>query len=395
VITRGPQPVLNGRSIATVSVAVGTSRFADFPSRRARWVASGVAAALVAVGLVRRLPDGSPAMAIAAAVIAVAACVELFRSGPRTLLPSAALATGGVAVVGHAMSSNIVWFTVCLISAWCVLLGRRRAGLIYWAITMTLFAAEWTWAQTDPGWGAWIAGTTLAALGAFLIRHEVALVSQLREAQAGLAQRAMAEERTRISRELHDVIAHTLTVSLLHVTSARLAVEYDPADAARSLSEAERLGRESLAEVRTAVGLLRQDGAIDAAPLPGADRLPSLVEQARLAGADVDLRTSGDLAASPATVGLTLYRILQESLTNAIKHAPGAAIRVDVCIDATRCTLTIDSAGTPGSGTGIGLLSMRERAESVGGTFQAGPGGRGWLVRTALPITARAQVPSS
>src|SRR4029077_12178919 len=123
-----------------------------------------------------------------------------------------------------------------------------------------LFAGEWLWVTSDPGWGAWMAGTTLTVLAGLLIRHEIDLVFQLREAQAGLAERARSEERNRIARELHDVIAHTLTVSLLHVTSARLAVEHDLDDAARSLAEAERLGRASLDEVRMAVGMLHQDG---------------------------------------------------------------------------------------------------------------------------------------
>lgn len=373
------------RSITAVSDPVGTSRFANFPNRGARWIVSGVAVVLVIVGLVQRLPTGSPVVVAIAAAAAVIACLELFRSSPRTILPSAALATAGVAVLGHAMSSNIVWFAVCLISAWCVLVAPQRIGVAYWTVAICLFTGEWVWAQPDPGWGAWIGGTTLAAFGAFLIRHEVALVNQLREAQAGLAQRAVAEERNRISRELHDVIAHTLTVSLLHVTSARLAVEHDPADAARYLAEAERLGRESLAEVRSAVGLLRQDGD-KSEPMPGADRLVGLVEQARFAGAAIDLRITGDPAGPPATVGLALYRILQESLTNAMKHAAATAIAVDICIAPTGCTLIVDSAGAPGRGSGVGLMSMRERAESVGGTFEAGPDGRGWRVHATIPI---------
>jgi signal transduction histidine kinase len=376
-----------GRSIASVNAPAGTSRFADFPTRGARWIAFGVVLLLTAFGLARKLQDASPALAVPAAAVVIAACALMFRSRPHLLLPTAALATTAVAILGHATSSNIGWFTVCLISAWCVLAGRLLEGLVYWAAVMLLFAGEWAFAQSDPGWGAWIGGTTLAALGAYLIRHEVELMAQLREAQAGLAERAMAQERNRIARELHDVIAHTLTVSLLHVTSARLAVEHDPADAARSLAEAERLGRESLAEVRSAVGLLRQDGdGAGTAPLPGADRLPALVEQSRLAGADIDFRTSGDTARIPSTVGLALYRILQESLTNAIKHAPGSPVAVDLTVESTSCRLTVDSAGTPRTGEGLGLMGMRERAESLGGTFAAEPGGHGWLVQASLPV---------
>ena len=154
---------------------------------------------------------------------------------------------------------------MCLIAGWCVLTGSRREGLIYWAAAMILFAAEWLWVRPDPGWGAWLAGVTLTGGLSLLVRHDRDLVGQLRQAQAGLAEQARTQERNRIARELHDVIGHTLTVSLLHVQSARLAVEHDPADAARALAEAERLGRECLAEVRTTVGMLRRDAARKAA----------------------------------------------------------------------------------------------------------------------------------
>ncbi len=109
-------------------------------------------------------------------------------------------------------------------------------------------------------------------LVATLLRHQVDLVDQLRAAQAGLAERSRAEERNRIAREVHDVIAHSLTVSLLHLSSARLAVEYEPAEAAQALAEAERLCRQSLAEVRNTVGLLRQDTGPDDGTGPWARR---------------------------------------------------------------------------------------------------------------------------
>src|SRR5207249_10608931 len=174
---------------------------------------------------------------------------------------------------------------VCLIATWCVLIGSRLEGLVYWAGAMILFAVEWLAVKPDPGWAAWLASVTLTALFGLLIRHERDLLRQLRQAQAGLAEQARTQERNRIARELHDVIGHTLTVSLLHVQSARLAVEHDPADAARALAEAERLGQESLAEVRLAVGMLhRNDDPGRTAPLPGADDLPALVERFRSAG---------------------------------------------------------------------------------------------------------------
>ena len=364
----------------------GPARSAGLPPEWARW--SGLAAftALVAVGLSRMNPS-LPAAAVAALVAGGAGVLLALRRRP--LLVYAAVATGGIAVLGHGLPSNVGWFAVCLLGAWCVLTGSRRDGLVYWAAAMALFAAEWLWVKPDPGWGAWMSGTTLSVLAGLLIRHEIDLVWQLRAAQAGLAERARAEERNRIARELHDVIAHTLTVLLLHITSARLAAEHDLADAARALAEAERLGRESLAGVRMAVGLLHQDGDTGpTAPLPGVGDLPALVERFQSAGTDLTLAIDGDTGRLPATTGLAVYRILQEALTNAVKHAPGSPTAVRLAVDASKVRLAVDSAAQPGTGTGVGLVSMRQRAELLGGSCQAGPGGRGWLVQAALPLDA-------
>ena len=241
--------------------------------------------------------------------------------------------------------------------------------------------------------GCLAGGVTFTVFAALLVRHQFDLVNQLREAQAGLAERSRAEERNRIARELHDVIAHSLTVSLLHVTSARLAVEYEPAEAAKSLAEAERLCRQSLAEVRSTVGLLRHDADTTDGPrpVPGIDRVPELVGQFRVAGAGVSLQVDGDTGNLPATVGSAVYRILQESLTNAAKHAPGSVVEVRLAVRPRSVKLQVDSAGLPGQGSGMGLLSMRERAEALGGRCTARPAGDGWTVRAELPLSTSAQ----
>ena len=378
------------RSMSAELEPAGSAESAEYLAGRARWAAIVVFAAVTAAGVIRLNP--SAAAAAAGGVVAVGAA-SLLLLGWRPVLLYAALATAGIAVLGNGMSSNIGWFTVCLLAGWCVLAGTRREGLAYWAGAMLLFASEWLWGgHPDPGWGAWLAGTTLTVAFSLLIRHDRDLLRRLRLAQAGLAEQARAQERNRIARELHDVIGHTLTVSLLHVQGARLAVEHDPADAGHALAEAERLGRECLAEVRTAVGMLREDDAADrSAPLPGAAGLPALVEQFRSAGADVTLTVEGDLAGLPATTGLAVYRIAQEALTNAAKHAPGAPAEVRLRVGASEVTLAADSRTVPGKGAGagpgLGVISMRERAESVGGSCEAGPGGRGWLVRATLPLT--------
>ena len=392
-VPRYGRPATGGRKIRTMSgdqKPAGPAGLTESLAGRARWAAIVVFAAVTAAGATWLNPTAP--VAVAGAIVAVGAAIPLVL-GWRPVLIYVTAATAGIAMLGHGMSSNIGWFGVCLLTGWCVLAGSRREALAYWAGTMLLFAAEWLWVQPDPGWGAWLAGVTLTAAFSVLIRRDRDLLRQLRQAQAGLAERARAQERNRIARELHDVIGHTLTVSLLHVQSARLAVEHDPADAARALAEAERLGRECLAEVRTTVGMLREDGAADrTAPLPGAGGLPALVEQFRSAGADVTLAVEGDVAGLPATTGLAVYRIAQEALTNAAKHAPGAPTEVRLTVSPGEATLTADTRAGPArgpgadAGPGLGMVSMRERAESVGGNCEAGRGGRGWLVRARLPL---------
>jgi signal transduction histidine kinase len=339
-----------------------------------------------AIGVALEL--GHPARAAAGAIVGLLAAVPLFLARPRFLLGYAALATVGVVVLGDGQSFDVVWFALLVLSAWCILFAGMRAGLFYGAAVVLVLGVEWLLdAQHNVGWAPWIAAVIVVVLLAALVRHQFVLVEQLRAAQAGLAERSRAEERGRIARELHDVLAHSLTVSLLHITSARLAVEHDPADASRALVEAERLGRQSLTEVRATMGLLRSgpgDGIL--APVPGAAQLPQLVQQVRDAGADVSMVIEGDVATLPATTGSTIYRIVQEALTNATRHAPSCPVSVRVVARRGRADVDIDSAGPPTEGTGLGLTSMRERAEAVGGTCSAGPGGRGWVVHASLPL---------
>jgi signal transduction histidine kinase len=381
------RPAPGGRRIRDMSDQ-DRARSAGYLAGPAKWIALATFAAITGAGVVRLQP--SVPAAVTAAVVAVGAAALLVLRW-RPLLLYAAIATAGIAVLANGQSSNVGWIAVCLLAAWCGLVGTRLESLTYWAGAMIMFAVEWLWIELDFGWGAWLAGVTLTVGFSLMVRHEQDLLRQLRQAQAGLAEQARTQERNRIARELHDVIGHTLVVSLLHVQSARLAVEHDPADAARALAEAERLGQECLAEVRSTVGMLRADDVPDGegggaiAPLPGIDGLPALVKRFRSAGADVTLTVEGDTGRLPATTGLAVYRIAQEALTNAVKHAPDGPTALRLTVDAKTVTLTADSMAEPGAGTGLGLVGMRERAESLGGRCQAGPGGRGWLVHATLP----------
>jgi len=217
-------------------------------------------------------------------------------------------------------------------------------------------------------------------------------MDELTRAQAALVERSRAEERNRIAHELHDIIAHSLTVSLLHISGARLALEDDPAEAGRALAEAERLGRQSLAEVRATMGLGQPDKPSGIPPpAPGFDDISRLVAQVNHAGVDARVSLDPNLPPLPSTIGTTAYRIVQEALTNAAKHAPGATVSVNAAARDGHLDVAVDSSGAPGHGSGIGLGSMRERAAAVGGTCTAGPGGSGWLVHASLPLVSEAE----
>jgi signal transduction histidine kinase len=387
-----------GRKIGAVFAVSPQARL----SRSAGWIGLATFAAPLLAGLVTQV-SAHPARAAAGAVIALTLAVPLFLIPTRLTLPLAAAATVGVALIGTGDSRDVAWISLVVLTVWCSLAGGLAAGIVYWAAGLLLFGAEYLWVKTDPGWAPWTAGITVSLFAAGLIQRQMTLVEQLRAAQAGLAERSRAEERNRIARELHDVIAHSLTVSLLHVTSARLAVEHDPDDAARALAEAERLGRQSLAEVRATIGLLRppaSDGTSTdgtstdgiAPPVPGLDQVSRLVAQLRETGAVIGLSIDGDIAGLPATTGSAVYRIVQEALTNATRHAPGQPVTVRVAVTGGQIDVAVDSGGPPGPPArhGLGLISMRERAEMHGGTCTAGPGGTGWLVHATLPVAVPA-----
>jgi signal transduction histidine kinase len=354
--------------------------------RSAGWAVFGVLAVFVGVGVGRRVAD-EPLLATCGALVALGFGAAAVLGRQRFILLTAAAASAGIAVLGHGTASTVAWFGLPVFAAWCALSASLIVTAVYWAGAMLLLGAEAAFVSADPGWAAWVGGTCFSVVGCTFARRQRDLAGQLRAAQAGLAERAQAEERNRIARELHDVIAHSLTVSLLHVTSARLALDEDHDAAVRALDEAERLGRQSLDEVRHAVGLLHRQGESDPhVPLPGSLDLPALIDGFRRAGAPVASTIDGNLDEVPNTIGLAAYRIVQESLTNAVKHAPGAASTVAVSVRPDAVRLSVDSAAPPRRGTGLGLGGMRERAESVGGRCTAGPGGSGWLVSAVLPL---------
>lgn len=234
----------------------------------------------------------------------------------------------------------------------------------------------------------------MAAMGwlvGMLTRIQAGLLVQQQELQTDLARAAAADERRRIAREVHDVIAHSLSITLLHVTGARRALQQDRDvdDAIEALTDAERLGRQAMADIRRTVGLL-DDGRTGSAPEPGIADIPTLVADYRQAGVDTELRTEGPLETVSATVGLALYRIAQESLANIAKHAPESKAGVELVISPSAALLSVvndtPAPAAPAPGDGRGIAGMRQRVELLGGAVDAGPCRRGWSVRAEIPL---------
>jgi signal transduction histidine kinase len=239
----------------------------------------------------------------------------------------------------------------------------------------------------------WIIGIVFSWFGGFLIQNLERQTHELRDAQTGLEEKAASEERSRIAREVHDVIAHSMSVTMLHITAARMALERGNSPTAlESLREAETQGRNSLKDIRQTVGLLGAQSTAGAAPMPTATDLSTLVRDFSNAGLDVTLHVNGDANGIPPAAGLNLYRIAQESLTNASKYAPGATTQVELDISETEIHLTVRNGAGNGiqpdqSGGGLGIAGMTERAHMLGGSLEAGPHAAdgGWRVEVAAP----------
>jgi signal transduction histidine kinase len=218
--------------------------------------------------------------------------------------------------------------------------------------------------------------------------------ADLEHTRALETEHAVAAERTRISRELHDVVAHSISVMVVQAGAARRVIDQDPGRAAEAMAQVERTGRDALTEMRRLLGVLRSDDE-DALRAPQ----PSLARLADLVSSDPELRVQltieGPPQELPATVDTSAYRIVQEALTNIRKHAGRTGAEVVVQYAPGELCLTVADRGRGAStflaerADGHGLLGMRERAALVGGELQAGPRpGGGWQVRARLPFEA-------
>ncbi len=245
-------------------------------------------------------------------------------------------------------------------------------------------------------WGGLVGGPVymvailLGLSGGLMVRWYTRVLDAERVNRDASRDKALLAERQRIAREVHDVVGHSLSITLLHLTGARRALQQDRDvdEAIEALTEAEQVGRAAMADIRRTVGLLA-DTPSGSTPLPGVEDIATLVERTRVAGLAVRYTQEGDLGRVGASDGLGLYRIVQESLVNVVKHAPGATAEVRLNAGRSGAKLivsnTLPATVRRSSEDGSGLAGMAVRAAQLGADLSAGPSGKQWVVEVTVP----------
>jgi signal transduction histidine kinase len=306
------------------------------------------------------------------------------------------------AALGAESENAASFFPAILIATFSVALYARRlelavlGGLI--ALTGILSAVVLGFGRddgttTDPGNMTIISFFVIAAwTSGFLLRRRAEHARRVEAESGELARAAVSHERSRIARELHDIVAHSISVISVQTGAAEQYVERDPAKVREHLEAVRRSAHDALTEMRRLTGVLRDEEA-SYAPQPGLERVPDLVEEARASGLDVELVQEGERREMPPGVDLAAYRIVQEALTNARKHAGKVAATVRVRYSPEEVEVEVQNAvgsgGPGGGGGGHGLVGMRERVRVYGGTLETGPDGNGhFKVHAQLPLGA-------
>jgi signal transduction histidine kinase len=348
------------------------------------------------------VPLDSP-LSLGRTLVAVAVVVPLLLAARRPLLGWGA---GWLALLLTPLVPGPWWGgwpwgpaqVIVLLMLFCAA-GLRYRRPVLWSMWALSLIPWWLWLATDlanlrgpaAATVAFTLGTiALDSIGARL-RTQRALVTQTERTELEHAQRAALEERTRIARELHDVVAHHMSLVAVRAETAPFRLGGLPEPAAAEFSALAGAAREALADMRQLLGVLRQDQPAERAPQPRLADLPVLVDAARRAGACVELSLPPALEQVPPGVAVCAYRIVQESLSNAGQHAPGAPVTVSVGRQAGTLVLRVasgparpgDPAAAPGR-PGHGLTGMLERVALLGGTLSVGPAPDGCFVVSAV-----------
>lgn len=342
-----------GASVLALLVATAVSRADRAPL---------VLAALVLVSFVLRpiVPDGGEGAAYGIAAVLAAYICSLELEGRRrraagAILCAAIALYAGLSDDGNADGDTLIFFVLLLGAPWAagrvVRLSRQRQSLL---------------------------------------EDRTRLLEVQRDERA---RAAVAEERQRIARELHDVVAHAISIVILQSRGGRRSLATDPAEAEDAFDTIERTSTQALGEMRRLIGLLRSEDDAPFSPQPSLERIEALAEELRGSGLPVEVSVDGDPVALPPGVDLSAYRIVQEALTNALKHAGPTQVHVHIAYedDAVVVEVVDDGAQEPpaasfAAGSGSGLVGIRERVALVGGELEAGRRvGGGYVVSARLP----------
>lgn len=341
----------------------------------------------------------------ARALLLMGALLLLWR-WQRPVLVAFGTAATAMVYLGAGYPYGPVFLTVAIGCFSAIVAGHRKAA---WTAMGALWVghvlvAHWLYRWLPPGgddaanWGPEIVvvtwGVAIVALSE-LARTRREQWARERAERAQAARRRADEERLRIARELHDVLAHSISVINVQAGVGLALLDSDPEQARTALTTIKAASKEALGEVRQVLDTLRTPGDAPRTPAPGLDRLPELVEQA--AGAGLTVEIGGEAPDLPPGTDLAAFRIVQEALTNVVRHSGSRHARVDLDHDGRALRLRIDddgpATGTDAGGGGNGLVGMRERAAALGGTIEAGPrADGGFRVLAVLPVRASREV---
>nr|WSW68512.1 sensor histidine kinase [Streptomyces sp. NBC_00995] len=358
-------------------------------------------------------------VAIVPVVIGLCVVVALRRRAPEKMLLLAIAM--GVAQLVFGVRPTVANFAMLVITFTVATVGERWASRLALACSLcaaTLSQLRWperedmprSWVEsvflvvvmTVPFVLAWVLGDSMRTRRAYFdqLEERAARLEREREAQSKVA---VAAERARIARELHDVVAHNVSVMVVQADGAAYVMDTAPDQARQALETISGTGRQALAEMRRLLGVLRTGDAPETGeyvPQPDVEQIEDLIEQVRAAGLAVDFRIEGTARPLPSGVELTAYRIVQEALTNTRKHGgpdAGASVRLVYFDDGLGLLVEDDGRGAAhelyedggADGAGHGMIGMRERVGMVGGTLDAGPRpGGGFRISALLPLKA-------
>lgn len=357
-------------------------------------VCSVTVGGLIAIAAVAQRIGVTPPPMLLLAGLAAAASVLLWlvtgRIAP-SWLKSAGLLVGVAVLLVKPVVPDFAPILLAAMAAEMGAIARPGLGVTVTGFAVAVLIGSGIWFGLI-GTPVYITAVLLCYAAGQLLRWYIRALAAERGNQQAVREQAILAERQRIAREVHDVVAHSLSITLLHLTGARRALQQDRDvdEAVEALSEAERVGRAAMSDVRRTVGLL-SGASTGTRPLPGAADIAELVEQTQAAGLDVCFEQDGELTGIGASAGLGLYRIAQESLANIAKHAPDAAAELRLIVGPTGARLTVRNRLSPAAPApappGSGLPGMAARAAQLGAVLHAGPAGGHWEVDVTVPLT--------